>query len=126
MTFRFVIAALIIGASVAPTLAETFLTGEGALLCVSPFNLKEAGAAYMVENQNWLNSLGCIHAKAGIPVLVIERNSLGWQVRLMPPGKEGITVWGNGSRFIPLGQAPRESPQGTAPLSQAAASASVE
>jgi hypothetical protein len=60
----------------------------------SPDHLKEAAVAKTAQDPKWLEGLGCISAKGGIPVVIIERESFGWQVRLRPPGQEGMTVWG--------------------------------
>ena len=36
----------------------------------------------LARDRKWLQVLNCIQAKAGLKVTVIERNSLGWQVRV--------------------------------------------
>lgn len=68
-------------------------TGDYALLCTSPLAFNDAHAAIQSRDEGWLKSLGCITARSGIPIRVIERNSLGWKVRLQPPGGEGVTLW---------------------------------
>lgn len=88
-----------------PPPVETPVTVAHAVLCLFPFSLKEASLAVEAKDDKWLESLNCIIANEGIPVVVIERNSLGWQVRLRPPGGEGSTLWGTRLDFkAPTGE----------------------
>ena len=75
------------------------LTAEGAILCGSPLRIKEAYSAVIAGDEKWLKSLDCISAKAGLSVIVIERNTLGWQVRLRLPNGDGVTLWGDRLQF---------------------------
>lgn len=80
--------------------ADRVVTDENALLCTSPFRIKEAYSASVANDEKWLRSLNCVRARGGIPATVIERNSLGWQVRL-----EGVTMWGDRLQFrAPTGE----------------------
>jgi hypothetical protein len=62
--------------------AEEHRTAANALLCASPLTIKDAYQAVLASDRKWLQELNCIQAKAGLKVTVIERNSLGWQVRV--------------------------------------------
>lgn len=79
---------------------EEFRTTEYAVLCDSPFNLKEAVTA--MSDQAWLRSIRCIRAQGGLPVRRIQPSNdyeTPWQVRVMPPGKAAVTLWGNRWEF---------------------------
>lgn len=80
--------------------AQDFVTRSDAVLCVSPFSLKEAHVAANTRDEKWLKSLGCIIARAGISAVLIETNSLGRKARLRLPSGEGVTVWGYGGEFV--------------------------
>src|SRR5438034_1152686 len=81
-----------------PAQAQDTVTRAGAVLCVSPFSLVEAGAA----------------ASNGIPVLLIDDNSLGMKARLRLPNGEGATLWGKGGEFVSTSPPP-DRPAATAP-----------
>lgn len=73
-----------------------FKTAEGAVLCASPLDIKEAVVA--ISDPSWLKSLNCLLAPAGLDVLKIEpiENSRTepWKVRLRLPSGAGVTLWG--------------------------------
>lgn len=73
-----------------------FKTSTAAVLCVNPFDLKEAVAA--LTDEAWLKSLNCWSVPAGIDVIKIEpvENSQTepWKVRLRLPNGTGATLWG--------------------------------
>ena len=69
-------------AAQSPVRAEQYRTAANALLCASPLTIKEAYQATIAGDRKWLQKLNCIQAKAGLQVTVIERNPLGWRVRV--------------------------------------------
>jgi hypothetical protein len=73
-----------------------FKTADGAVLCASPLDIKEAVVA--ISDPSWLKSLNCLLAPAGLDVLKIEpiENSRTepWKVRLRLPSGAGVTLWG--------------------------------
>lgn len=73
-----------------------FKTADGAVLCASPLDIKEAVAA--MSDPSWLKSLNCVIAPAGLDVIKIEpiENSRTepWKVRLRLPNGAGATLWG--------------------------------
>src|SRR4051794_10533634 len=52
-------------------------TRDGAILCLSPASIKDAYQAAIAADTSWLKSLNCVSARGGIPITVLERNSLG-------------------------------------------------
>ena len=79
-----------------------FITADGALLCMSPEKLDEGLQA--MTDPKWLSSIDCVVARKGIPVRRIKPHASfddgPWQVRVMPPGGDGVTMWGSVSSFL--------------------------
>jgi hypothetical protein len=95
------IAALMMLADVAPSAGNDYLdpnfkTSSVAILCISPFSLKEAAAA--VADAKWLKSLNCFSLPVGLSVIRIQPAMSSftepWQVRVQFPSGEGATLWG--------------------------------
>jgi hypothetical protein len=102
---------------------RTIYTIQNAILCGSPFSLKEAKTAAAAGDAKWLADLDCIQAPAGVPAIVIEASiPLGFfKVRVQNAQGEGVTAFGPLSDFTE----PRELPakQKAAPKAPAKAPA---
>ena len=95
-------AVVLLGLANIPLRAESsyfdphFKTSTIAILCMYPFNLKEAAAA--VSDAKWLRSLNCFSLPVGLPVIRIQPDISSftepWQVRVQLPSGEGVTLWG--------------------------------
>jgi hypothetical protein len=68
--------------------SDKFVTGDDALLCLSPFKLTEAMKAG--ADTTWLKQLGCVRAKGDLAIILIERepafDTEPWKVRLVDAG----------------------------------------
>ncbi len=77
------------GASAEPK--YPFVTSEGAILCQTPFAIKEAKAAMAASDKGWFDKTGCVRAPGGLRVVLIEA-SLGrssvWRGRVYPHDDE--------------------------------------
>jgi hypothetical protein len=78
-----------------------FETEAGAILCRSPFAIKDAKAALGVQDKDWFDKTGCVRAASGLRVVLIEAplaassiggpspsSNLPWGVRVYSPDKE--------------------------------------
>lgn len=86
-------------------------TEPGAILCLRPFELRQALAAVKAGNTAWLKELACVQLAGGIRTILIDPNAplaQPWQVRIFPPtGKpEGVTAWGLASSFTTIAGKP--------------------
>jgi hypothetical protein len=80
-----------------------FVTKPGAILCQSPFAIKEAKAALAATDQKWFEKTGCVQAQSGLRVVLIEAplgsngtpsSDLPWRARVYPnDNDEGINVY---------------------------------
>src|SRR5205809_6735844 len=67
-------------------------TRDGSLLCQSYFAIKDGEAAARAGDQNWLKQTGCIFARGGLKIVLIDapynpRGSDGiWRGRIVPDG----------------------------------------
>ena len=81
---------------------RTIYTVPNAILCASPFSLKEARTAVAANDDKWLHELDCAKASGNMAVTVIESSlSLNFfKVRVQPnPGGEAMTLYGPLSDF---------------------------
>ena len=94
---------LLMLANVLPCASSDYLnpnlkTSSIAVLCVNPFNLKEALTAVTASDNKWLQSLNCISLPAGLSAIRIQPDISSltepWQVRVKLPSGEGATLWG--------------------------------
>lgn len=99
----FVVAFMLAASSPASARSPDAQTVNGALLCLLPYQLKEAQAAAKQNNRKWLTEIGCVSLKGGLKAVLIDPNApLGrpWQVRLYTPNApDGITLWGWADAF---------------------------
>jgi hypothetical protein len=96
-------AAVLILANVLPSAGSdyfnpNFKTSSVAVLCVNPFNLKEALTAVVASDYKWIQSLNCLSLPVGLPVLRVQPDISSftepWQVRVQLPSGEAATLWG--------------------------------
>jgi hypothetical protein len=80
---------------------RTIYTVPNAVLCDSPFDIKEAKTAAAAGDAKWLAKLGCAQVPR-IPAIVIESSvSLGFfKVRVQSANGDGITAFGSLQDFV--------------------------
>lgn len=79
-----------------------FLTRDGALLCVSPRDMKEVAAAR--SDPARLRALRCVKMEGGIPVRRIRSDRANalhlWEVTVDPDQPDPISAWGTAGDFL--------------------------
>lgn len=87
----------------APCLAagEAIETTSGAVLCASPFNVKDGHAAAAASDAGWLRELGCVLTDAGVSGTFLGSDEIDhiWRVRIKLPSSGGATVYGLSCSF---------------------------
>lgn len=92
----------LIGCSAQAQTVRTIYTIQNAILCESPFKIKEAKTAAAAGDAKWLAGLDCVQTAGGLAAAVIESSiSLGFfKVRIQAPNGDGFTVFGSLQDFV--------------------------
>jgi hypothetical protein len=94
-----------LGASPLPSTKTPIITKAGAVLCKFEMSFGEAEKAIQADDEQWLNSIGCMQAQGGVPVVPIDTTDLWgkpravWRVRVRPSSGEGMTMYGHSWDF---------------------------